>query len=99
MSCLVSSNHTNTNTNTNITNNNNNNCSNNTNLYILSRCSNNGCNKKLGLMPYKCKCNLEYCITHRAPEAHTCSFDYKTIGRKNIEKLNPQIVNEKIIKL
>ena len=96
MSCLVSSNHTNT----NINNNNiNNNSSNNTNLYIFSRCSNNGCNKKLGLMPYKCKCNLEYCITHRAPETHTCSFDYKTIGRQNIEKLNPQIVNEKIIKL
>ena len=96
MSCLVSNNHTNT----NIKNNNNSSNSNNTtNLYILSRCSNNGCNKKLGLMPYKCKCNLEYCITHRAPETHTCSFDYKTIGRQNIEKINPQIVNEKIVKL
>ena len=55
MSCLVSNNHTST----NINNNNiNNNSSNNTNLYIFSRCSNNGCNKKLGLMHYKFKCNL-----------------------------------------
>ena len=38
------------------------------------------CNKKMGLMEYKCKCEKKFCITHLHAEAHNCTYDYKSNG-------------------
>ena len=35
------------------------------------------CNKKLGLFDYTCRCGNNYCIKHRMPEDHKCSFGFQ----------------------
>ena len=50
------------------------------------RCAN--CNKKLGLMPFKCKCGLDFCEKCICHTIHNCTFDYieenKTIIQENL---------------
>ena len=41
-----------------------------------TRCFN--CRKKLGLMEFKCKCELKFCSGCVQPEKHKCTFDHKT---------------------
>ena len=50
---------------------------------MTSRCTE--CRKKLGILEYKCKCDKVFCITHLAYEAHSCSYDYKTSSKKELE--------------
>ena len=46
------------------------------------RCFN--CNKKLGLLPYDCKCGNLFCIKCRYPEIHKCNYDFK--NKDNLKK-------------
>ena len=42
-------------------------------------CSHIDCKKKINLTEQimgKCRCNNIYCIQHRNPESHDCSFNY-----------------------
>lgn len=48
----------------------------------MSKC--NQCNKKLGLYKFTCKCEQNFCINHLYPEAHKCSFDFKTYHRNQL---------------
>ena len=64
-----------------------------------NRCEFQECNKKTGIIPFECRCKLKYCTTHRLPESHTCTFDYKSMGKEELTKKNPQIVAEKITKI
>jgi predicted nucleic acid binding AN1-type Zn finger protein len=41
----------------------------------MARCG--ACNKKLSLLPIKCKCGGEYCAEHRPAEAHGCTYNYR----------------------
>jgi predicted nucleic acid binding AN1-type Zn finger protein len=41
-----------------------------------SRC--NSCNKKVGLLGFRCRCGQVFCGNHRMPEFHACDFDYST---------------------
>ncbi|KAK9147589.1 hypothetical protein Scep_006346 [Stephania cephalantha] len=59
-----------------------------------NRCS--CCNKKVGLLGFKCKCGSTYCGDHRYPEKHECSFDYKKVGREQLEKANPVVKTAKL---
>lgn len=54
------------------------------------------CKKKLGLMPFKCKCEQEFCSLHRAPEDHACTYDFKKEGKMLLEKLNPACLAAKL---
>jgi len=55
------------------------------------------CKKKIGIAcRYQCRCGLTFCATHRYPETHSCTFDYKTEGRNQIREANPVIVAPKI---
>ncbi|KAL1201662.1 Zinc finger A20 and AN1 domain-containing stress-associated protein 9 [Cardamine amara subsp. amara] len=54
------------------------------------------CNKKVGIMGFKCKCGSTYCGDHRYPESHDCSFDFKEMGRGAIAKANPVIKADKL---
>lgn len=56
------------------------------------------CGKKTCLMEFKCKCDesVVFCIKHRYPEDHNCSFDYKTFAQKQIELRNPIIAHKKL---
>ena len=66
---------------------------------LQNRCPFDGCGKKLGLIPFKCRCEKEFCGIHRMPEKHSCSFDYKTLGRLFLEENNKKISFEKVIKI
>ncbi|CAN4109520.1 unnamed protein product [Withania somnifera] len=62
-----------------------------------NRCS--VCRKKVGLTGFKCRCGTTFCGTHRYPEIHGCSFDFKTMGREAIAKANPLVKGEKLEKI
>ncbi len=51
------------------------------------------CNKKLGLIPFSCRCNttIKFCSIHRYPDSHNCQFDWKKEGREQLEKNNPKV--------
>jgi hypothetical protein len=57
------------------------------------------CNKKVGLLGFKCRCDYVFCSMHRYSDKHTCSFDYKAMGRANLEKANPVIKGSKVDKI
>lgn len=63
----------------------------------LNRCS--SCRRRVGLTGFKCRCGSVFCSTHRHPETHGCSFDYKCAGREAIAKDNPVVKAEKIEKI
>ncbi|ESQ55067.1 hypothetical protein EUTSA_v10027105mg [Eutrema salsugineum] len=54
------------------------------------------CNKKVGIMGFKCKCGSTFCGEHRYPESHDCSFDFKEVGRGEIAKANPVVKADKL---
>ncbi|KAH7441484.1 hypothetical protein KP509_03G040000 [Ceratopteris richardii] len=57
------------------------------------------CQKRVGLVGFKCRCGDLFCATHRYSDRHDCSFDYKAAGRKAIAKENPVVKASKIEKI
>ncbi|KAL1371249.1 hypothetical protein HN51_001474 [Arachis hypogaea] len=57
-----------------------------------------GCNKKVGLTGFVCKCGATFCGVHRYPERHDCPFDFKGVGRDAISKANPVVKADKLDK-
>lgn len=57
------------------------------------------CRKKVGLTGFKCRCGPTFCGTHRYPEVHGCTFDFKSMGREAIAKANPLVKAEKLHKI
>lgn len=62
-----------------------------------NRCWN--CRRRVGLTGFKCKCGLTFCGSHRYPENHGCTFDYKSSGKEAIAKANPVVKAEKLNKI
>ncbi|KAK9047987.1 hypothetical protein SSX86_033051 [Deinandra increscens subsp. villosa] len=54
------------------------------------------CNKKVGVMGFKCRCGETFCGSHRYPEEHDCEFDFKRTGRDAIARANPVIKADKV---
>ncbi|KAK6935277.1 Zinc finger, AN1-type [Dillenia turbinata] len=54
------------------------------------------CRKKVGVMGFKCRCGSTFCGTHRYPEKHECTFDFKGSGRDAIARANPVVKADKI---
>ncbi|GAA0151085.1 hypothetical protein LIER_09879 [Lithospermum erythrorhizon] len=54
------------------------------------------CKKKVGVMGFKCKCGSTFCGSHRYPEKHGCTFDFKSQGKEAIEKANPVVKGNKM---
>ncbi|MQM00782.1 hypothetical protein Taro_033518 [Colocasia esculenta] len=52
-----------------------------------NRC--NFCNKRVGLMGFKCRCGEVFCTQHRYSDKHNCVFDYRGAGQDAIAKANP----------
>ncbi|XP_066139605.1 AN1-type zinc finger protein 4-like [Euwallacea fornicatus] len=60
-----------------------------------SRCSE--CNKRLNITNiYNCRCGRIFCSQHRYSEVHRCTYDYKTEGRKILERQNPLVTGQKV---
>ena len=53
-----------------------------------THCGHPECKKRLKLSDLPCRCNLRFCALHRCPEAHFCVFDYRTDGKRVLEKMN-----------
>ena len=69
-------------------------------MFSKTKCSDDNCNRKIKLTDFPCKCNNIYCIKHRLPEEHQCTFNFKQIY-DDCEKLVKElkIVPEKINKI
>ena len=61
-----------------------------------SRCQ--SCRKKSIIMT-KCSCENNFCLSCRYPDIHKCTFDFKEKARKSLEKTNPIVIAEKIVKI
>lgn len=58
------------------------------------------CGKKTGLATsYSCRCSNNFCATHRYAEAHDCTYDYKTAGRRYLQDANPVVTAPKLPKI
>nr|GEY33022.1 putative zinc finger A20 and AN1 domain-containing stress-associated protein 8 [Tanacetum cinerariifolium] len=54
------------------------------------------CNKRVGLVPFSCRCGESFRALHRMPEKHACKFNFKAAGHVVIEKHNPLCVADKL---
>src|ERR1051325_10610988 len=59
-----------------------------------NRCK--SCNRKVGLIGFKCRCGDMFCGRHRYPEEHACKVNLKDIGRQILEKENPLCMGDKL---
>ncbi|XP_073012839.1 zinc finger A20 and AN1 domain-containing stress-associated protein 5 [Typha latifolia] len=59
------------------------------------RCA--ACKRRVRLMGFTCRCGATCCGTHRYPERHDCSFDFKAAGRAEIARANPAVKAEKLL--
>ena len=58
------------------------------------------CKRRLGLAAvYSCHCAGVFCTQHRYPESHQCSYDFKTEGRRLLERANPLVTAPKLPKI
>jgi hypothetical protein len=54
------------------------------------------CKKKLGLLGFECKCERIFCASHRPPEEHACTFDYRAQGKSDLTKSLPVVTGDKV---
>lgn len=57
------------------------------------------CNKKTGLVNYKCRCLNFYCSKHRESFSHKCDFDYRKHNQDKLKLSLQKIEAEKINKI
>ncbi|KAK1409691.1 hypothetical protein QVD17_36220 [Tagetes erecta] len=62
-----------------------------------NRCG--SCKRRVGLTGFTCRCGIMFCGSHRYPEKHDCTFDFKTMGKEAIAKANPVIKGVKLEKI
>ena len=48
-------------------------------------CGCEGCKKKLALTDFSCKCGIRFCVAHRLPEEHKCTFDFRAAGQTQLK--------------
>lgn len=69
-----------------------------TQTVVRMRCSE--CRKKLNITNvHTCRCEKLFCSTHRYSELHSCTYDYKTEGRRILETNNPLVTAPKLPKI
>ena len=62
------------------------------------RCSH--CNTKIGITStFFCRCGRPFCAEHRYAETHSCTYDYKSEGRKFLHMANPLVEPQKLPKI
>ncbi|XP_028609391.1 AN1-type zinc finger protein 4 [Grammomys surdaster] len=58
------------------------------------------CGKKTGLATsFECRCGNNFCASHRYAEAHGCTYDYKSAGRRYLQEANPVVNAPKLPKI
>lgn len=56
------------------------------------------CGKKVGLLPFECKCRYVFCLIHRNASTHDCDFDYKEEFRQQ-NKNNVPVIADKLARI
>jgi len=67
---------------------------------MTRRCEN--CKKKVSLISFECKCNYKIlCTNCKMPEFHACKSiaEFKKDAREILNKNNPVVISEKLIKI
>ncbi|KAE8037454.1 hypothetical protein FH972_010041 [Carpinus fangiana] len=54
------------------------------------------CRRRVGLTGFECRCGMTFCGSHRYPEQHGCTFDFKGMGRDQIARANPVVKAQKL---
>ena len=57
------------------------------------------CRKKVGILGFSCKCSNEkshFCSTHRYPDAHDCTYDFKAEYQNQLRESLPKVVADKV---
>eukprot|EP00917_Polyrhabdina_sp_WS-2016_P026394 GHVP01056702.1.p1 GENE.GHVP01056702.1~~GHVP01056702.1.p1 ORF type:complete len:192 (-),score=25.42 GHVP01056702.1:330-905(-) len=54
------------------------------------------CNRRVGLLGFQCRCEYFFCSDHRHADTHNCPFDFKSLGRSQIEKANERVQADKV---
>jgi len=56
------------------------------------------CSKKVGLTYFACKCDdsAMFCVSHRYPHSHNCSFDHQSSQKDKLAKNNPLVTHDKM---
>lgn len=54
------------------------------------------CRRRVGLTGFECRCGMTFCGSHRYPEQHGCTFDFKGLGREQIARANPIVKAQKL---
>ncbi|SBT87471.1 zinc finger protein, putative [Plasmodium malariae] len=57
------------------------------------------CNKRIGLLGIKCRCEHYFCALHRYADTHNCTFDYKKYYKDQLMKNNVKVVADKVKKI
>ncbi|KAM6186155.1 AN1-type zinc finger protein 4 [Rhynchocyon petersi] len=58
------------------------------------------CGRKTGLATsYECRCGNNFCASHRYAETHSCTYDYKSAGRRYLQEANPVVNAPKLPKI
>ena len=58
------------------------------------------CSKLLSILKENiCRCESTFCSVHKYPSSHNCTYDYFENNKRILEKNNPVINFEKIIKI
>jgi hypothetical protein len=63
------------------------------------RCQLSGCNKKLSLTDFACKCKQFYCAAHRFSDLHSCTFDYKATGKELLTRQLTEVRGSRLEKI
>ena len=50
----------------------------------------------MGLMPFECKCGKMFCILHKDPESHNCTYDFKGKSRERLGEQLVKVVADKV---
>jgi hypothetical protein len=59
-------------------------------------CQYGECKFKLKISDFSCKCNKYFCSKHRHFSDHSCEYDYRTNGNKQLEKQLIKVNGDKI---
>jgi len=57
------------------------------------------CNRKVGLLGFRCRCELVFCSRHRHADQHCCTYDYKAANKAKLTEQNPQIIKDKVSRI
>ncbi|XP_050387505.1 zinc finger A20 and AN1 domain-containing stress-associated protein 9-like [Argentina anserina] len=65
----------------------------------MNCCQRENCKKRISpaeSISLKCRCGGVFCVKHRYPEDHSCSFNYKEMGKDDLAKKNQVCIADKL---